>query len=120
MKKSVVHAFASGGAAFRRFRQLSLRWLHSRFGAARHGELRDLQFSPAGALRVLASSASTLVSLSERFGPDRQPLQGAQQYTSAQVPLACARSKSRSSRALLLFAERANLSFKRTRLRRSA
>jgi hypothetical protein len=120
MKKSVVHAFASAGAASKRFPQLSLRRLHSGVGAARHGVLRDLQFSSASALRALASKVSTWVFLSERFGTDLQPPQGSEQYTSAQVKLACARSKWRSSRARLLFAERANLSFKRTRLRRSA
>jgi hypothetical protein len=120
MKKSVVRTFASGSAAFKRFGQLSLRRLHSGVSAARLGTLRDLQFSSAGALRVSASRTSSWVSLSQRFGTDRQRPQGSQQYTSAQAPLTDAGSKLRSSRCLSLFAERANPSFKRTRLRRSA
>ena len=114
MKKSVVRACASGSAAIKRFGQLSLR-RNSGAGAARHDALCDLQLSSAAALRASASKASSWVSLSERFGADRQLPQGSEQYTSAQVQLACARSKWRSSCALLLFAERANPSFKRTR-----
>jgi len=120
MKKSAVRALASGDAVFKRFRQLSLRRLQSGIGAARSGVLRDLQLSLTGALRASASRASGRVSLSERSGIDLQQPQGSEQYTSAQVPLAGAGSKWRSSRPLVSFIERANPSFKRTRLRRSA
>ena len=120
MKKSVGRSSASGGAAFKSFGQLSLRRLHSGVGAARNGVLRDLQLSSAGALRASASRAGNWVSLSERFGTDLQRPQGSEQYTSGQVPLAGAGSKWRSSRSLPPFVERANPSFKRTRLRRSA
>ena len=120
MKKSVVQALASGDAAFKRSEQLPLRRLHSRIGATRHGVLRDRQLFSAGSRRAPASRASGRVSLSERFGTDRHPLQGSEQYTLGQVSLACARSNWRSSRAELQFNQRANPSFKRTRLRRSA
>jgi len=120
MKKPVVHALASGGAASKRSEPLSLRRLHSSVSAARGDVLRNLQLSSTGALRAPASRTSSWVSPSERLGTDRQPPQGSEQYTSAQVQLACARSKWRSSRSLVPFAERANLSFKRTCLRQSA
>ena len=58
MKKSAVRALASGDAVFKRFRQLSLRRLHSGIGAARSGVLRDLQLSLTGARRASASRAS--------------------------------------------------------------
>jgi len=115
MKKSVVRALASGEAAFKRPRHLSLRRLHSGIGAARHGVLRNRRLFSTGARRAPASRASCRVSLSEHFGTDRHPFQGSEQYTPGQVSLACARSKWRSSHAALQFNQRANPSFKRTR-----
>ena len=120
MKISVVHALASGDAAFKRSRPLSLRRLHSGVGAARHGALRRLQLSSAAARQAPASKAGKRVSLAERFRTDRQLSQDPEQYTSGLASLAGARSKWRSSSASLLSFGRANLSFKRTRLRRSA
>jgi hypothetical protein len=120
MKRSVVHALASSGAAFKRSGPLSLRRLHSSISAARHAALRHLQLSSAAALHASASKVGHRVSLPERFNPDRQSSQGPDQYTSGLVLLACARPQSRSSRAPILVTGRANLSFKRTRLRRSA
>jgi len=55
MKRFVVHALASGGAAFKRSWRLSLRRQHSSVGAARHRALRHLQLSSAAALRAMAS-----------------------------------------------------------------
>ena len=120
MKKSAVHALASGSATFKRFRQLSLRRLHSDLGVARHGALRHIRRTSLGALRALASKVGHQVALAERFHIDRQLPQGPAQYTSGLASLAGTQSQWRSRRAPFLAVGRANLSFKRTRLRRSA
>ena len=120
MMKSVVHALASGSAASKRSRSLSLHRRHSGVSSARHGALRELQLSSPATLRAPASKVGNWVSLSERSGIHRRSPQGSEQYTSAQAPLADAQSKWRSSRSLVLFIERANPSFKRTCLRQSA
>ena len=109
-----------GGAAFKRSRPLSLRRLQSGVGAARHRALRHLQLPSAAARQAPASKAGKRVSLAERFRTDRQLSRGPEQYTSGLVPLVCVQSKWRSRRAPFLAIGRANLSFKRTRLRRSA
>jgi len=93
MKRSVVHALASGCAAFKRSWRLSLRRQHSGVGAARHGALRHLQLSSAAALRAPASKAGKRVSPAERLRIDRQLSLGPEQYTSGLVPLACVQSK---------------------------
>ena len=120
MKRSVVHAHASGGGASKRSGPLSLRQLHSGLCATRHVALCHLQLSSAASLRAPASKAGKRGSLTERIRTDRQLPQRPEQYTSGLASLAGARSKWRSSSAPLLSFGRANLSFKRTRLRRSA
>ena len=120
MNRSVIRAFASGRVAFERLGQLSLRRLHSGAGAARHRALRHLQLSSVALLRASASKAGKRVSLAERLRTDRQLSRVPEQYTSALAPLSCPQSKWRLRRAPFLTIERANLSFKRTRLRRSA
>ena len=120
MNRSVIRAFAPGRVAFERLKQLSLRRLHSGIGAARHGVLRSAQLALAVAFRAPASWASKRVSLAERFRTDRQLSRSPEQYTSGLVPLAFAQSQWRSRRVHFLVIGRANLSFKRTRLRRSA
>ena len=76
MKKSVIHASASSGAAFNRSGQLSLRRLHSGIGAARHGALRGVRLPSAGALREPASKADDRVYLTERSGANRRQIHG--------------------------------------------
>jgi len=120
MKRSFFRVLASGRAAFKRLRQLSLRRLHSGIGFARHSALRHPRLTSVTALRASESKAGNRVSLAKRFNTDRQPFQGPDQYTSGLVPLACAQHQSRSGCAPILAIGRANLSFKRTRLRRSA
>ena len=120
MKRSLVHALASGCASFKRSRPLSLHRLHSGVGAAWHRALRHLQWSSAPALRAMASKAGKRASLAERLRTGRQRSRGPEQYTSGLAPLACVQSQWRSRCAPFLAIGRANLSFKRTRLRRSA
>ena len=120
MNRSVIRAFASGCVAFDRLEQLSLRRLHSGISAARHGVLRSVQLALAAALRAPASKAGNRVSLAERLRTGRQRSRGPEQYTSGLAPLACVQSQWRSRCAPFLAIGRANRSFKRTRLRRSA